>query len=125
VVDLLRAAGKEGVLKVERDRQGAIRLFPGANLAPKPAMPVDEPGILDVEEEAYPSIPETEIVSEPVADPPIVDGEAVLAGDSPDEEPVEGEKPGRRRKTSTRAPKAAKTVRTAKPRARKSVAKSA
>ena len=125
VVDLLRAAGKEGVLKVERDRQGAIRLFPGANLAPKPAMPVDEPGILDVEEEAYPSIPETEIVSEPVADPPIVDGEAVLAGDSPEEEPVEGEKPGRRRKTSTRAPKAAKTVRTAKPRARKSVAKSA
>ena len=29
VVDLLRAAGKEGVLRVERDRQGAIRLFPG------------------------------------------------------------------------------------------------
>ncbi len=33
VVDLLRAAGKEGVLRIERDRQGAIRLFPGANLA--------------------------------------------------------------------------------------------
>jgi uncharacterized protein (TIGR00288 family) len=125
VVDLLRAAGKEGVLKIERDRQGAIRLFPGANLSPKPAMPVDEPGILDVEEEAYPSVPEAEIVSEPVADPPIVDGEAVLAGDSPDEQPVEEEKPGRRRKTSTRAPKAAKTARAAKPRARKSVAKSA
>ena len=125
VVDLLRAAGKEGVLKVERDRQGAIRLFPGANLAPKPVMPVDEPGILDGEEEVYTSVPEAEIVSEPVADPPIVDGEAVFAGDPPAVELVEEEKPARRRKTSPRAPKAAKTTRAAKPRARKSAAKSA
>ena len=36
VVDLLRAAGKEGVIRIERDRQGAIRVFPGANLTPKP-----------------------------------------------------------------------------------------
>ena len=33
VADLLRAAGKEGVVRVERDRQGAIRVFPGVNLA--------------------------------------------------------------------------------------------
>jgi hypothetical protein len=32
VVDLLRAAGKEGVLRIERDRQGAIRLFPAPTL---------------------------------------------------------------------------------------------
>ena len=125
VVDLLRAAGKEGVLRVERDRQGAIRLFPGANLAPKPAMPVDEPEILDVEEEGYTPAVDAGIVSEAVADPPIVDGEAVLAADVPVAEPVEGEKPARTRRTSTRAPKAAKTARATKPRARKSVAKSA
>ena len=125
VVDLLRAAGKEGVLRVERDRQGAIRLFPGANLAPKPAVPVEEPEILDVEDEVYPPVSEAEVVSEPVADPPIVDGEAVLAPESPVAEPVEEEKPARRRKTSTRAPKAGKTARAAKPRAKKSVAKSA
>ena len=47
VVDLLRAAGKEGVVRIERDRQGAIRVFPGGNIAPKPAMPVDEPEMLD------------------------------------------------------------------------------
>ena len=29
VVDMLRAAGKEGVLRVERDRQGAVRVFAG------------------------------------------------------------------------------------------------
>jgi uncharacterized protein (TIGR00288 family) len=32
VVDLLRAAGKEGVVRIERDRQGAVRIFPGPNL---------------------------------------------------------------------------------------------
>jgi hypothetical protein len=37
VTDLLRAAGKEGVLRVERDRQGAVRVFPGANLVLPPA----------------------------------------------------------------------------------------
>src|SRR5687767_6751116 len=125
VVDLLRAAGKEGVLKIERDRQGAIRLFPGVNLAAKSAVPVEEPEILDVEDEVYAPVPEAEIISEPVADPPILDGEAVLAADVPVAEPVEGEKPARRRRTSTRAPKAAKTARAPRPRARKSVAKSA
>ena len=35
VVDLLRAAGKEGVFRIERDRQGAVRVFPGANLVPE------------------------------------------------------------------------------------------
>ena len=37
VVDLLRAAGKEGVLRIDRDRQGAVRVFPGANLGGRPA----------------------------------------------------------------------------------------
>jgi hypothetical protein len=32
VADLLRAAGKEGVLRVERDRQGAVRVFAGPRL---------------------------------------------------------------------------------------------
>ena len=41
VTDLLRAAGKEGVLRVERDRQGAVRVFPGPNLALPEAADVD------------------------------------------------------------------------------------
>src|SRR6185503_14228113 len=45
VVDLLRAAGKEGVFRIERDRQGAVRVFPGVNLTPKTGamdgLPVD------------------------------------------------------------------------------------
>jgi hypothetical protein len=53
VVDLLRAAGKEGVFRIERDRQGAVRVFPGANLQPKGAsmegLPVDIDETIDVE----------------------------------------------------------------------------
>jgi hypothetical protein len=135
VVDLLRAAGKEGVLRIERDRQGAIRLFPGANLSPKPAMPVDEPDqeILDVEEEVFSAPAEVEIVSETIADAPIVDAEAVVAADSFIEEVAEEivEEPAARSVTGTRKRKSAgprpaktKSARTAKPRARKA-AKSA
>src|SRR4030095_9562957 len=40
VVDLLRAAGKEGVLRIERDRQGAVRGVPGGT---PPARPVQLP----------------------------------------------------------------------------------
>jgi uncharacterized protein (TIGR00288 family) len=52
VVDLLRAAGKEGVLRIDRDRQGAVRVFPGPNLAAKPARfqePVELDETIDVE----------------------------------------------------------------------------
>ena len=44
VTDLLRAAGKEGVLRVERDRQGAVRVFPGTNLVLPPSEAGDETG---------------------------------------------------------------------------------
>ena len=119
VVDLLRAAGKEGVLRIDRDRQGAIRVFPGVNLAPKPAMPVDEPETVDVEETAFEASVEGEIVPEPVADPPIVDAEPVAADAGTSEEPVAAAPKGARKRKSA-APRAAKTARPAKPRARKS-----
>ena len=57
VVDLLRAAGKEGVLRIERDRQGAVRVFAGPKLAAAPAPPVDV---------------------EPVAEPAVVNAEPVV-----------------------------------------------
>src|SRR6187455_1907245 len=74
VVDLLRAAGKEGVVRIERDRQGAVRVFPGAGLAPKPVVvePVDvsveEPESLEIEAEVFtsPSAEETLPATEPV-----------------------------------------------------------
>ena len=139
VVDLLRAAGKEGVLRIERDRQGAIRLFPGGNLAPKPTMPVDEPDqeIIDVEEEEFSAPVEIGIVSESIADAAIIDAEAVVADETATqafveeivEEPVDDPvatalKGTRKRKSAGPRTAKAKTSRTAKPRARKA-AKSA
>ena len=37
IVDLLRAAQREAVFRLERDRQGVLRVFPGANLQQRPA----------------------------------------------------------------------------------------
>ena len=49
VVDLLRAAGKEGVLRVERDRQGAVRVFAGPKVTPAAAPgPIEQASVEDV-----------------------------------------------------------------------------
>jgi uncharacterized protein (TIGR00288 family) len=130
VVDLLRAAGKEGVLRIERDRQGAVRVFPGPNLASRPAAPrmqepveLDETIDVEVPQQAVLDAPVIEdVVAEPIVETaPIV--EEAPAEDIADEAPLDGAadavadakpKRGRARKTSgTRATK------TARPRARK------
>ena len=73
VVDLLRAAGKEGVFRIERDRQGAVRVFPGANLVPKSAsmdgLPVDIDEAVDVE-----------VPLDQVADAAVAIGQPVIEG---------------------------------------------
>ena len=88
LVDLLRAAGKEGVLRVERDRQGAVRVFAGPKLAASQgAVTVDEP-IVDrsVETVTEPPIVEAETVED-------VNGNVAPAGDQPQPSP-------RRRRTA-------------------------
>src|SRR5262245_37195171 len=60
VVDLLRAAAKEGVLKLERDRHGAFRVFAGPKLtAPQPRVEVEEP-LMDVAGEVIAEQPPVE-----------------------------------------------------------------
>jgi hypothetical protein len=123
VVDLFRAAGKEGVLRIERDRQGAVRLFPGVNLTGRSsATPVEYRGS-DGDVDATADVVEGQPVSaEAVAEPPIVDAEPVEA--SADVEVVSIETPRKgARKRKAAAPKAAKPAtagRTPSPRARKS-----
>ena len=114
VVDLLRAAGKEGVLRIERDRQGAIRIFGGPKLTGHAAV-----SVVDAEGEAVIDAGDARSVrlqpdrpnAERVADLPVVDAETVPKG-------------RRRRKTpAAKAPRpaAAKAPRAARPRARKTV----
>jgi uncharacterized protein (TIGR00288 family) len=132
VVDLLRAAGKEGVLRIERDRQGAVRVFPGPNLAVKPAVPrfqepvdLDETIDVEVPQQAVVDAPVVEDVGEPVIEevidaPPIIEAESVQdvpEEDAAAEEAVVEEKQRRTRARKTTGTRAQKT---AKPRARKS-----
>jgi uncharacterized protein (TIGR00288 family) len=128
VVDLLRAAGKEGVLRIERDRQGAVRVFPGPNLASRPAPrfqePVDLDETIDVEvpqqavqdappEEAVEEVIETPIIEPEVVPEPVEAEETIVA----EAEAVVEEKPKRTRARKTTGTRSTKT---AKPRARKS-----
>jgi uncharacterized protein (TIGR00288 family) len=132
VVDLLRAAGKEGVLRIERDRQGAVRVFPGPNMAVRAAMPrfqepveLDETIDVEVPQQAVLDAPVVEeVAGEPVDEIaetlPIVEAESVqeVPEDSPlEEEVVVEEKPRRSRARKTAGTRAQKTTR---PRARKS-----
>ena len=92
VVDLLRAAGKEGVLRVERDRQGAIRVFPGAGLSAQPStMPDQDSGlpeqetadaVVDLDETMDMAVPAENVAEavdavmvEPVTESPILDAD--------------------------------------------------
>ena len=92
VVDLLRAAGKEGVVRIERDRQGAVRVFPGSQVTARPIVPSAEPALVsDGETDETPvdavseSVEVSEItVAEPVYDAPIFEGETLdEAADEP------------------------------------------
>ena len=138
VVDLLRAAAKEGVLKLERDRHGAFRVFAGSKLtAPQPRVEVEEPAF-DAAGEIIAEQPAVE-EGESIQEPPIVDvqpietaepigvaaaeSEAVVDDVSADVGQP-GRKGARKRKTAPRA-KAAKgdsrkADKPSRPRARKS-----
>jgi len=129
LVDLLRACQREGLFRMERDRQGVIRLFPGNVMqhveeaapaqpsipgAPRPWQPGDD--IPDIHEKdrldepvpvaASPDVVEGDVVQE-MEQPPVVDGEAAS-------EPVQE---GERKKGRSRARKTAaeKPARAAKP----------
>jgi hypothetical protein len=140
VVDLLRAAAKEGVVRVERDRQGGMRVFPGANLnvpapveAPEGAVmdvPADVEAVVNAAVEAAEPVPEP--ITDVAAEPPIVDAEvAEVAVASADADAVaipmamaaETKRPRKRAARSakaTRSARAKEPVRGAKSRVRKS-----
>ena len=119
VVDLLRAAGKEGVLRVERDRQGAIRVFPGEQMVQRPAAAsIDEPAA-DVVVDGVADAVSTPVDAEPVDETPIVDGETSETAGEPVSEAPPAKEPVRKRKTSARAPSTQKARGAARPRARK------
>jgi uncharacterized LabA/DUF88 family protein len=130
ILDLLRGCQREGLLRLERDRQGVLRVFPGTALQRPPAGPPAHEAV--AVEEAVVAAAAEEPAAEAVAEPtgptaeraaiepeslPVIDAEPVAAGPgTADAEPVGAgvEKPKRRRaagsvrKTAARRPKAAR-----------------
>jgi hypothetical protein len=123
-VDLLRAAGKEGVLRLERDRHGAVRVFPGAKLTGMPAAVAgDAPVEVEVEE-----VTQGMASAEPVEEQPIMDAETVEPTAVIDADATPARKGARKRKAAAPRAKTAKgekgekgetSEKAAKPRARK------
>jgi uncharacterized LabA/DUF88 family protein len=58
LVELLRAAQKEGLVRLDRDRQGVVRVFQGASPA-TPAKPIPAPEPLPQEQEVVPPVEST------------------------------------------------------------------
>jgi hypothetical protein len=124
VVDLLRAAGKDGVLRVERDRHGAIRVFPGPKLTRTVPVIVHEP-VDDVSVEAVAEpVEAAPLVAESVVEPPIVEAQTV---DEAETVPPVDETPRRTRGRSRAkpAPTRARTVKQTKARSRRPARRSA
>jgi uncharacterized protein (TIGR00288 family) len=128
IVDLLRAAAKEGVLRLERDRQGAIRVFPGANLglavatAGQSAIEMEETVDVEVPAERVTDPAHLETV-EQVMDAAVVDAAPVQAAVDQGAEPTAERRKRATRSRKTSAPRATKQTRAAKapaPRSRKS-----
>ena len=73
-MDLLRAVQKESLIRMERDRRGGLRVFPGASLqrmAASPVLPqadVEDEG-QPVEAPLIPVEPDLESAAQPAVDP--------------------------------------------------------
>jgi hypothetical protein len=110
---LLRAAAKDGVLRMDRDRRGAPRFFAGAKLtaAAAPSVEVIEPSVETVADAVVDAL----VTGEPAPEPRIVDSDLVEqpAGGAIDPEPS---KPTARKRKAGATKRA---TRAAKPRARK------
>jgi uncharacterized LabA/DUF88 family protein len=126
LVDLMRACQREGLFRIERDRQGVMRIFPG-NVMQVVSEPVTvEPG--ETEEGAQPDFREMPTQGEPesasqapadpwlaesanAGEPEVVDGDVLQEMESPqpvvdgEAEPVEA-RPAPRRRRSRSAPRA-------------------
>lgn len=124
--DLARMAQREGFLRIERNRQGILRIYPGEQFpqagSPKPPVEVEEISpAAAIEVDADAAAPEEFLpVPEPAAEAPAVTSASSAAEEFPKEEPDAFEEkpkrrraaaastPERRRKPAARKPKAAK-----------------
>ena len=112
------------VLRIERDRHGAIRAFPGPKLSRPVTVSIPEPSddiVVPADDEPVTeSVDAVSVVSEPVVEPPIEEAETI--DETVTEARVEQPKPAsRRRSGGAKSAQGRRGGKAAKPRARKSV----
>jgi uncharacterized LabA/DUF88 family protein len=90
LVDLLRAAHKEGIVRVDRDRQGVVRVFQSGTAAPRPA-PVAEVVETDVELPVVEAREATQTVTDTTSDMTVE-----VSAPADVEEPIDGDVDGNR-----------------------------
>ena len=129
LLDLLRAAQRDGLFKLERDRQGSVRLFPGSSMPSSTAVAVDddnrgnvaEPAAVSAAEAVAPdswlreeSPPEAEVVEaaavQEIDEAPVLDAEEM-----PQATAADTVARGRRARTPRAARKTSDTSRARKP----------
>ncbi|HSG01639.1 MAG TPA: OST-HTH/LOTUS domain-containing protein, partial [Vicinamibacterales bacterium] len=134
LADLLRAAHRENVVRVDRDRQGVIRVFqasvvPGTAVKAKPASDVydveNDPNLAEDLARAHGLVPAPAEVTEPVAGPPSepdavagaqTDDVAADAAAAEAEPPKKKATSRRKRAPASATPTARKTAKPRKPR---------
>jgi uncharacterized LabA/DUF88 family protein len=80
IVEFLRACQREGLLRLERDRQGVLRVFPGTTF---PTATAATPSVVDSTDAAAETEPvQAEPVADEVTEPPVIDAEPVVSGSS-------------------------------------------
>jgi hypothetical protein len=128
--DMVRQAQRENVFRVERNRQGILRIFPGdrfpmekqeANL-PEPASVVETPAVEEVGAPAAvtPLPSGGEEAGTAIAGPSAIE----VIPEAPVEQPPSEEKPRRSRRTSTATAQKRRSASERRPRTRKKVAES-
>jgi uncharacterized LabA/DUF88 family protein len=131
LMDLLRACQKEGLVRIERDRRGGLRVFSGPALhsraaVPSAVQPVEQPlEVFDVEPiETQPGevveIPEPVETDRPEAEPIPVDSTAELLGRAKPKRPARAR--AHRAASTSRKPAARKTASPRRPRGKKHAA---
>ena len=80
LVDLMRACQRDGLFRIERDRQGVMRLFPGNVMQPAES---DDDNRGNIAESVAVDAPVADWTPEPAQEPEVVDGDVVQEMNAP------------------------------------------
>jgi uncharacterized LabA/DUF88 family protein len=91
IIEALRYCQREGLFRIERDRMGVVRVFPGALLQQAAGEPVTLPlGAQDIQEPETPDVPDPTAPDAPVEEPP---GREPDVEEPPSRDPEQDEPP--------------------------------